>query len=261
MAKVVEETRGKIRDKPITAKLKEVLNKAAEAAGIDTVLVVSGGQAAKGSGGKRTGSTRHDLGKAADLQLVKGGKTLDFTKSADLPKIISFVKAAVKFGATGLGAGVSYMGSKTLHVGFGGRAVWGAGGKSGNAPAWLREAVAASTPPSAMVATTVSRFRVAARHGLHLRSGPGVEFGVTATLEAGTVVTVGQFEGANSDWARTDLEGDGLIDGHVHRSFLVPIADDSGGGLDSDDEEIENDFTPSRGSRASKSRRKRRGGG
>jgi hypothetical protein len=255
MAKVVEETAGKIRDKPITAKLKEVLSKAADAAGIEKVVVVSGGQAAKGSGGKRTGSTRHDLGHAADLQLVKAGKVLDFTKSTDLPKIISFVKAAVKFGATGLGAGVSYMGAKTLHVGFGSRAVWGAGGKSGNAPAWLREAVASATPPSAMVATA-SRFRVSARHGLHLRSGPGTEFGVSATLEAGTVVTVSQFDGISSDWARADLEGDGLVDGHVHRSFLVPLAEDGGHHLDSDDEEIENDLKPAR---ASRSRRKRRG--
>src|SRR5690606_19385261 len=94
-----------------------------------------------GTPGKRTGSTRHDLGNAADLQLLKGGRALDFTNPADRETVIRFVTAAAAHGATGIGAGVDYMGPKTLHVGFGAKSVWGAHGKAANAPAWLKEAV------------------------------------------------------------------------------------------------------------------------
>ena len=40
-------------------------------------------------------------------------------------------------GATGVGAGIDYMGPNTVHIGFGTRAVWGAGGSAANAPAWI----------------------------------------------------------------------------------------------------------------------------
>jgi len=141
MAEIIEATEGKIRDKPIDNKLKRILDKAADAAEIETVLVTSGGQVAKGTPGKRTGSTRHDLGNAADLQLLKDGKALDFTETADRNVVAAFVSAAAANGATGIGAGVEYMGPKTLHVGFGAKSVWGAGGKAANAPAWLKKAV------------------------------------------------------------------------------------------------------------------------
>src|SRR4051794_40609959 len=94
---------GKIRDRPITEKLKRVLLRAAEAAGIDTVLVTSGGQ--PGSTGRRTGSTRHDGGNAADLQLLKHGRALDFTNPGDRRIIEEFVTAAAANGAIGIGAG------------------------------------------------------------------------------------------------------------------------------------------------------------
>jgi hypothetical protein len=143
MAEIVEATEGKIRDRPIKDELRRLLAKAADAAAIETVLVTSGGQASKGTPGKRTGSTRHDLGNAADLQLLKGGRPLDFTVAADRAVIEAFVTAAAANGATGIGAGVEYMGPKTLHVGFGSKSVWGAGGKAANAPDWLKRAVLA----------------------------------------------------------------------------------------------------------------------
>jgi len=141
MAEIIEAIEGKIRDKPINNKLKRILDKAADAAEIETVLVTSGGQVAKGTPGKRTGSTRHDLGNAADLQLLKQGKALDFTTTADRKVVAAFVTAAAANGATGIGAGVEYMGPKTLHVGFGAKSVWGASGKAANAPDWLKDAV------------------------------------------------------------------------------------------------------------------------
>jgi Putative peptidoglycan binding domain len=96
--------------------------------------------------GQRTGSNRHDGGNAADLELVARGRTLDFTRPADLGAICRFVASAAACGATGIGAGVNYTGPQRLHVGFGNGAhettqvVWGEGGASANAPDWLREA-------------------------------------------------------------------------------------------------------------------------
>lgn len=140
MATVIEDTKGKTRDLPIAAKLRQILIEAADDAGVDVVRVTSGGQAKKGTPGKRTGSTRHDLGNAADLMLERNGKALSFTKSAELPVFEKFVTAAASRRATGIGAGVDYMGEHTIHVGFGTRLVWGAKGKSANAPAWLKKA-------------------------------------------------------------------------------------------------------------------------
>src|SRR5262245_41740215 len=95
---------GKIRDRPISPELHVVLERAADAAGIDVVRVTSGGQ--PGSTGGRTGSTRHDHGRAADLQLVQGGRTLSFTDQDGGPAVEAFVTASAANGATGIGAGV-----------------------------------------------------------------------------------------------------------------------------------------------------------
>jgi len=140
MATIQENTAGKIRDLPIKATLREVLMAAADSAGIEVVRVTSGGQCAKGTCTKRTGSTRHDLGNAADLMLLVGGQPLDFTTPAGQQKFAQFVTAACQAGATGVGAGVDYMGPLTVHIGFGTRAVWGAGGVAANAPQWIVDA-------------------------------------------------------------------------------------------------------------------------
>ena len=136
----------KIRDRPINDRLRRVLLAAAANAGVDVVHVVSGGQ--PGSSGQRTGSNRHDGGNAADLELIADGRTLDFTAQSDLAAFCRFVAAAAASRATGIGAGVDYMGPTRLHVGFGNgprdmaKVVWGAGGAAANAPAWLSEAAA-----------------------------------------------------------------------------------------------------------------------
>jgi hypothetical protein len=223
--------KGKIRDREITATLSQVLEKAADAAGIDVVRVVSGGQ--PGSSGRRTGSTRHDGGRAADLQVVKGGQVLTFTDEDGGPVIEAFVAAAAANGATGIGAGVRYMGDSTLHVGFGttpkdhSKVVWGAGGRSANAPRWLRIAAQKGWDHpvgDVAAAESLGRFVVAARGGMQLRKGPGADFGVTKTLEPGTPVNVVGFDGRDGEWARVDLAGDGWIDGHLHSAFLRPEA-------------------------------------
>ena len=125
-----------IRRQPISGKLRAVLSHAARESGT-TVNVTSGGQPGKGTGGPRTGSTRHDHGNAADLTLhdSKTGRMLDFTNKDDLPTFKKFVSSAAAAGATGIGAGTGYMGPNTLHVGFGKEKTWGARG--GRPPSWL----------------------------------------------------------------------------------------------------------------------------
>ena len=152
MVEIREETQGKTRDLPISDTLKALLTSAADECGIDVVRVTSGGQCAKGVCDKRTGSTRHDNGMAADLQVQADGKWLDFTKPDERPIIAAFVRACARLGATGIGAAVDYMGPKTLHIGYGPKAYWGKSGKSANAPDWLGDAVKAgwrdAAPPA-----------------------------------------------------------------------------------------------------------------
>lgn len=105
-----------------------------------TMNVVSGGQEAAGEGGSRTGSTRHDHGKAADVDFYKDGRKLDWNNPDDLPVLVQIVQTAKSRGVTGIGAGNDYMGAGRFHVGFGNAGVWGAGGKGANAPDWLRAA-------------------------------------------------------------------------------------------------------------------------
>ena len=143
MAQVIEDTAGKIRDLPIKPQLKQLLLTAAQAAGVDEVRVISGGQCKIGTCPKRTGSPRHDDGNAADLKLIVGGHTLNFENAADRQIFARFLSSAAAEGATGIGAAANYMGPETAHVGYGLRAVWGAGGKSANAPQRLIQAVQA----------------------------------------------------------------------------------------------------------------------
>ncbi|MGO6788702.1 glucosaminidase domain-containing protein [Rhizobium ruizarguesonis] len=150
---------GKIRDRPISKELEAVLRKAGSASGIDTIFITSGGQ--PGTTGRTTGSTRHNGGRAADLQLSVKGKIQTFTDDEAARTVEKFVTAAAAHGATGIGAGVEYMGPATLHVGFGlnrddrSRITWGAKGKAVNAPAWLVRAANEgwNSPPAWVFAT------------------------------------------------------------------------------------------------------------
>lgn len=108
------------------------------------VHIVSGGQPPKGTSSRRVGSTRHDVGGgrmgAADVHLLKAGDLLSMTREADVPLMEKYVASCVAQGATGVGAGVGYMGPATIHIGGGRSAVWG-GLKAGDrAPDWLTRA-------------------------------------------------------------------------------------------------------------------------
>jgi hypothetical protein len=246
MAEIVGPPTSVIRNRPITTELRELLDGAAEDTGVEKVVIVSGGQTSNhaahlaGVVGGWTGSRRHDNGRAADIELVRGGNTLSFTDTNG-SQVAGFVTACAARGANGIGAGVNYMGPKRIHVGFGNspsdlqELVWGAAGASANAPAWLRAAakegwdnpVGGSFDPTPPVRTS-GRSIVSARGGLWLRRGPGLGFERARLLDEGTALTVLGFDG---DWARVDLEGDGRIDGHVFAAFLVAadLGDAAGG--------------------------------
>ena len=139
-----QQTVAGIRKDPLDDKLSKVLSYAAAQAGIDEVIINSGGQMslaeAKAAGAKkrgnkwylngkavRIGSERHDHGNAADLKLRMGNRILSMNNPKDVPFIEAFMRNSVKAGATGIGMGSNYMGSETMHIGFGTTAIWGKG--------------------------------------------------------------------------------------------------------------------------------------
>lgn len=155
---------GKIRGLGLDPKLMEILQVASFEIGAN-VEVHSGGQmsiaealslGAVKDGKKyivngkavRTGSTRHDAGLAADIDLVdaKDGHKLDMTNEMDMARIYQFTKLVKGMGLTGIGAGDmhadgvdAYMGKHRLHVGYGKEAAWGEGSSYANAPQWLKD--------------------------------------------------------------------------------------------------------------------------
>ena len=104
-----------------------------------TARVFSGGQPVSGQGA-RVGSTRHDLGGAADVMFYRDGQPISWQNPDDLPLFQEIVRRGRQAGLTGFGAGEGYMTPGSMHIGFGAPAIWGAGGQSANAPDWLREA-------------------------------------------------------------------------------------------------------------------------
>jgi hypothetical protein len=67
--------------------------------------------------------------------------------------------------------------------------------------------------------SSTQQYRVNARSGLRLRSGPGTNFDTIELLPLGRLVFVGKRQG---EWVEVDLQGDGVIDGFAFASYLVP---------------------------------------
>ena len=142
----VTQSQSGIRNQPITSSLESILQRAGANAGVN-VVVTSGGQPS--SGPNRTGSTRHDNGRAADVQLFVLGRNtpLSLNNAADVPIIQNFINQSRLAGATGLGAGNGYMGDNTFHIDNaqpGSVQYWGGQLDNGtfrarNAPSWLRD--------------------------------------------------------------------------------------------------------------------------
>lgn len=130
---------GATRNKPISGKLRQSMS---FLSGLGVKMrVISGGQDGKGEGSRRTGSTRHDHGGAADADFYKDGRKLDWNNPDDLPIFQQIAAQARANGVTGIGAGDDYMGAGRMHLGFGSEAAWGAEGKGENAPDWLTQAL------------------------------------------------------------------------------------------------------------------------
>lgn len=157
--RVIQNTKGAVRSLPLSDKLVNLLQAVGDETGV-YFEVFSGGQTherdpkMKGKPGGYTGSHRHDNGNAADLKLYTldaDGKKhyLDQSDPEDMKVWKDVVRLSTAGGATGIGSGEGYMRPNSIHIGYGGRSTWGAGGSSANAPKWLREAVAAgrTTPP------------------------------------------------------------------------------------------------------------------
>lgn len=133
---------GGIRRQAITDELRDQLAKAAKDAAVNAE-VYSGGQDEHGR--NRTGSHRHDGGRSADVRLYTVGpngqrRYLSMNDPADRKVMEGFIRGTVRNGATGVGAGPGYMGEHGIHIGGGPSMAWGAGGRSANAPDWVRRA-------------------------------------------------------------------------------------------------------------------------
>ena len=136
---------GKIRNDPLSTRLRSQIQQAAQATGLD-VVVYSGGQ--DSTGPNRTGSHRHDNGNAADIELFDGNRRLSFSDPNDLPLIKSFIQNGKSAGLTQFGAGNGYMGNRRIHVdatqpqlGYWGGQLDNGTYRARNAPEWLRTAV------------------------------------------------------------------------------------------------------------------------
>jgi uncharacterized protein (DUF2345 family) len=144
--RVLEKQAGATRRLPIQPALKNMLNRAAHATDIDQVVVYSGGQPSAPNG-PRTGSTRHDRGRAADFYLVRGGKKLSGASNEGRRYMAAFITAAVSYGIRAVGWSPGYMGNNNIHMDFLGDMsanrnllVWGSGGRSANAVGWVKKA-------------------------------------------------------------------------------------------------------------------------
>lgn len=132
---------------PLNDELMRIIKAAAVQCNLN-IYIKSAGQALRGSGGTRSGSTRHDLGFAADIGMKSGTKDLYVNRTGDLPTIITFCRTLKSLGVTAIGAGPGYMGSYLIHVDIAaGRNLtpanagthWGSNLSWTSAPQWLRD--------------------------------------------------------------------------------------------------------------------------
>lgn len=129
------------RNQPISPQLETLLTQVAKDTGV-TFIVGSGGQDdAQTPNARRTGSTRHDHGDAGDVKAKDAnGNLIDFSTPEGQQKWTEIIQSTQSYGATGIGAGKSYMGTDTVHIGFGTPAVWSSTESGKPVEKWLKTA-------------------------------------------------------------------------------------------------------------------------
>lgn len=146
----VTQSPGATRNLPLSQGLVAAIQKGLAGTGLDWHSY-SGGQPAKGSGGKRVGSTRHDNGRASDgyFKDAATGRVLDGNNTQDRQRIAAALGKLRQSGIQGIGWGAGYMGTKNFHLDIVSPEIWGAGGKSSNAAPWVVAAAGGSVLPPA----------------------------------------------------------------------------------------------------------------
>jgi hypothetical protein len=148
-------------------------------------------------------------------ELQRGLRKLGFESRTSLTDL-EFATVAIAYNTGG------YNPSKGLKQGhFDGEKYYGE---------WIAEYLRLSRTVDAGTRLPPGRYVVIARDGLKLRGGPGTNFDSEKTLPAGTELQVVAGSETDPSWAHVDLEGDGLLDGYVFASFLVPAEMHAGAG-------------------------------
>ena len=147
---ITEDHAGKIRSQPLDARLRSVISRALTGTGLNWYST-SGGQPPF-PGGPRTGSTRHDNGRASDGDFKDiTGRTLNadnLTDRARIANALSRLKAAGILGVgwdsakTGKG---HYMGSQRFHLDIADPGVWGSSHTRSTAAKWVLDALNTSS--------------------------------------------------------------------------------------------------------------------
>lgn len=163
-----QEKVARTRKLPLSPKLVQTLENGLRGTGLN-FEVTSGGQAAYGTGGPRTGSTRHDNGNAADgdFRDAATGRILNPASNLeDRERISSALSRLRAAGIQGIGwdsgtKGSSryYMGPTRFHLDIANASIWGANGSGSNAVDWVESSVANAGQVSDIdIASTQDRF-------------------------------------------------------------------------------------------------------
>jgi hypothetical protein len=143
---ITEDHAGKTRSQPLSAQLKAVISRALTGTGLNWYST-SGGQP-PAPGGPRTGSTRHDNGRASDGDFKDTtGRTLNADNLADRARIANALSRLKAAGILGVGWDSAktgkghYMGSQRFHLDIARPGTWGYTHSSNSAAPWVLTAL------------------------------------------------------------------------------------------------------------------------
>lgn len=140
---IIYRNQGATRRLKVVPALERILLSAANATNTHVIIFSGGQDHTTGT----VGSNRHDHGYAADIWIYRDSSHSDrLSMVRDTQEASLFAKAARQAGAKSIGAGSGYMDNVGMHVDIapgatvanGSATYWGSGGRSANAPAWVR---------------------------------------------------------------------------------------------------------------------------